>query len=150
MNASYQPAATFAINAASATEALAFYARVFEATELYRLDQPNGDVVHAECVIGGTCFFISDEAAEWPALVMLSGMASARLFEFVTADCDRTFARAVEAGASVVVPPRTQIWGSRHAVIRDPFGYYWTLSQEAATPVRAQPRESPCLAMCMH
>jgi PhnB protein len=149
MNAPHQPAVTFAITVASATETLAFYTCAFEATELYRLDKANGDIAHAECVIGNSCFFISDEAAEWPALVMLSGMTRARLFEFVTTDCDHAFARAIKAGASVVVPPRTQIWGSRHAVIRDPFGYYWTLSQETTLPLDYASHESPCFAVCV-
>ena len=53
--------------------ALAFYAQAFGARELYRLDQPKGGVAHAECVIGDTCFCISDAEAEWPSLAMPAG-----------------------------------------------------------------------------
>jgi len=42
----------------------------------------------------------------------------------VSIDWDR-----VEAGAEVVDAPQDRPWGSRTGVLRDPFGYRWSISK---------------------
>ena len=42
-------------------------------------------------------------------------------------DVDTAFARAVEAGATVVRPVEDQFYGERGGTVADPFGYVWTL-----------------------
>jgi len=43
-----------------------------------------------------------------------------------------SYQRALDAGASVVVPLEDQFWGDRYGVLADPFGHHWSLGQ----PVR--------------
>jgi uncharacterized glyoxalase superfamily protein PhnB len=52
-------------------------------------------------------------------------------------DVDEFVARAVNAGAKVVVPVKDQFWGDRFGVIEDPFGHHWSV----ATPKREMTAE---------
>jgi uncharacterized glyoxalase superfamily protein PhnB len=45
----------------------------------------------------------------------------------VTDDVDGMFARAVEAGATVVHPPEDTEWGTRRARFVDPDGHEWSV-----------------------
>ena len=47
-------------------------------------------------------------------------------------DVDAKFQRALDAGATVVMPLDDQFWGDRYGMVRDPFGHHWSLGQ----PVR--------------
>jgi PhnB protein len=47
-------------------------------------------------------------------------------------DVDKWSQRAVDAGATVVMPVEEQFWGDRYGMLRDPFGHQWSLG----TPVR--------------
>nr|MDT0522523.1 VOC family protein [Streptomyces sp. DSM 41633] len=47
-------------------------------------------------------------------------------------DVEASFAKAVDAGAEVVMPLEDQFWGDRYGMVRDPFGHQWSLGQ----PVR--------------
>jgi PhnB protein len=47
-------------------------------------------------------------------------------------DVDTKFAKAVDAGATVVHPLEDAFWGDRYGVVRDPFGHLWSMGQ----PVR--------------
>ena len=44
-----------------ASDAIEFYKRAFGATELFRLNTPDGKIAHGEFKIGDSIFMISDE-----------------------------------------------------------------------------------------
>lgn len=44
-------------------------------------------------------------------------------------DADLWWNRAVEAGATVVLPLETQFWGDRYGQVKDPFGFTWSIGQ---------------------
>jgi uncharacterized glyoxalase superfamily protein PhnB len=48
------------------------------------------------------------------------------------ADVDAVYARAIASGGSGVEAPRDQPYGERQAVVRDPAGHSWTLTQTIA------------------
>ena len=48
------------------------------------------------------------------------------------ADVDATYARAIALGATGITPPASHPYGERQAVVKDPFGHSWTLSQSVA------------------
>lgn len=58
-------------------------------------------------------------------------------------DVDASFQRAVDAGATVVVPLEDQFWGDRYGMVADPFGHHWSLGQ----PVREVSPEEMAAAM---
>lgn len=62
----------------------------------------------------------------------LGGKAPACEIGFVTEDLDIAYARAIEAGATAVVPPKSKPWGQRVSYVRDLNGFI----VEICTPVR--------------
>src|SRR5262249_48995291 len=55
-------------------------------------------------------------------------------------DADATCARAVSAGAKVVMPLMDAFWGDRYGQVQDPFGHVWSIAthQKALTPEEMQ------------
>ena len=49
-------------------------------------------------------------------------------------DVDAWFARAVEAGCTVLMPLADQFWGDRYAQVKDPFGHTWSLATASSRP----------------
>ncbi|MGB5750587.1 MAG: VOC family protein [Desulfobacterales bacterium] len=43
---------------------------------------------------------------------------------------DAAYKQATAAGAASLSEPEDQFWGSRSAMIKDPFGYRWSLNQK--------------------
>jgi uncharacterized glyoxalase superfamily protein PhnB len=71
-------------------------------------------------------------ADEYPEIGVVSPRTlggTATAIHLAVADVDRTFARAVEAGATSLSEPADQPHGSRHGTLVDPFGHRWMLSQ---------------------
>jgi len=108
--------------------ALEWYQQAFGAKLTTRMDMPDGRVMHAEMRIGDALFMLGDEAPErgYPSAETLGGSA-ASLMHYVK-DCDATFARAVAAGATVVMPLMDMFWGDRFGELKDPFGHRWAIA----------------------
>jgi len=43
-------------------------------------------------------------------------------------DCDKSFQRAVDAGATAIMPPADMFWGDRYAKVADPYGHEWAIA----------------------
>ena len=48
----------------------------------------------------------------------------------MTEDCDTSYNQATKAGAESLNEPMNQFWGTRSALLKDPFGYRWSLIQK--------------------
>jgi PhnB protein len=106
-------------------EAMAFYAKVFNATEKLVMKTPEGRVAHAEIVIGDSVLMMADENADLKAFGAAHyGGSPISLMVYVD-DSDTAYAQALEAGASSLREPADQPYGDRMAGIVDPFGYKW-------------------------
>ena len=124
------PALAPAIAVSDGVQAIEFYKKAFGAIERYRLIDPEtGKIGHAELTINGALLMLSDEYPEFNKTPQSLGGVSAKYFVKCN-DVDAAFARAVEAGAEVIIPPRNQFYGHRDGRLRDPFGHEWLLSQE--------------------
>jgi PhnB protein len=132
----------------STAEAIDFYARAFDAKELFRLTEPNGRIGHAEIKIGPATVMLSDEYPE-------SGIRGPRSLGGTTfsihlhvGNVDDVFAQAVSAGATVVRPLQNQFYGERSGTVRDPFGHEWLLGGhiETVTPEEMQRRYTALFA----
>lgn len=110
-----------------ADKAIRFYEQVFDAEVLSRHDGPGGIVMHAELRIGDSIIQISDPMPHY-GLVAPGGAdeVSASLALYVD-DVDVTFARAVEAGATVREDVQTFVTGDRFGSVFDPFGRRWAI-----------------------
>ncbi|WSM10199.1 VOC family protein [Streptomyces sp. NBC_01716] len=104
--------------------AIDFYSRAFGAEELFRIDGPEGRVVHAEVGIEGSVFMLGDAEGPLFGAPTALGGATVGLHVFV-ADVDALTRRAVAAGAELLQPPADQFHGDRTAMLRDPFGHVW-------------------------
>ncbi len=125
-----------------APAAIDFYARVFGATEKFRLVEPGGRVGHAELDLGGRTLMLSDEFPEYGIHGPETGGRLPLSIHLHVDDADSLIRRAVDAGAVVVRPPADQFYGERSGAVRDPFGHEWLIGHEleALTPAEMQRR----------
>jgi PhnB protein len=122
--------------------AIAFYSKAFGATELYRMDGPDGKIMHAEMLIGDSPVMLSDEFPEMGAKSPKAYQGSpVHLFLYVP-DVDAWFKRAVDAGATVAAPVQDMFWGDRFGQVTDPFGHTWQIAMhvEDVSPEEMQKR----------
>ena len=114
----------------SAAEAIAFYARVFDATELVRLESPDGKIAHAELRIGNDRIMLADEYPEqgYASATRLGG--SPVSLYLVVEDVDTVHARALAAGASERMAVADQFDGDRRGTLVDPFGHVWLVATQ--------------------
>lgn len=122
-------------------QAVDFYKAAFGATEIFRLEDPDGGVV-ARLSINGAEFWLSDESPENGNFSPQSlgdgsagknslGRSSVRII-LTVADPDAVFARAVSAGASQIFPVAEE-HGWRVGRVVDPFGHHWEIGREVST-----------------
>jgi PhnB protein len=121
--------------------AIDFCKTTFGAVELVRRPGPDGTVAHAALTIGGAMLMIE---AEFPTLASRApkpdGSSPVVLYVYVE-DVDTVIARAVAAGARLLLPVQNQFWGDRTGRIIDPSGHVWTIStriEETSSAERQQ------------
>ena len=130
-----------------AVAAIDFYVKAFDGVELTRLPGPDGKrLIHAAVQINGTTVMFADDFPEMnggkPSAPTALGGTPVTI-HLVVKDVDTQFQRAVDAGATVVMPVEDQFWGDRYGVLRDPFGHQWSMGQ----PVREVSPEEMAKAM---
>lgn len=111
-----------------AASAIEFYKKAFGATELMRLNLPDGKIAHGEFKIGDSIFMISDENPNWGSTSPEALGGSPVTLHLYVPDVDTTFANAIQAGAIEKMPLENQFWGDRTCQIVDPFGHYWHIA----------------------
>ena len=108
-------------------KAMEFYKNAFGAKETFRFEL-GGSIPHAEMTIGDTVIFFT---GEWPEGNRFSAETlgnSPIMMSIQVPDVDAFVEHAVEAGATLLMPPTNQFYGSRDANLADPFGYKWSVS----------------------
>ena len=110
-----------------AAQAIEFYKKVFGATEVFRMNQPDGKVSHAELQIGDSRFMLSEENPKMgQGNVSAAGIGASPVSIYLyLPDVDRVIEKAVDAGAKVLKPVQDQFYGDRSGFIQDPFGHLW-------------------------
>lgn len=127
----------------NANAAIAFYTRAFGAEELFRLVDPlSGKIGHAELRIGRGLLMISDEYADFGALSPDSIGGSAVKLHIDVDNAERVVQSAEAAGATILRKLELQFHGCKQALLADPFGYSWFVSEivETVTPAEMQAR----------
>ncbi len=121
-------AATPYIIVNDASRAIDFYKAVFGATELVRLADPTGKVMHAEIRIGDAPLMLADEFPEMGYRSPESlGGSPVSLLLYVD-DVDATFAKAIAGGSIETMAVADQFDGDRRGTLTDPFGHVWLLA----------------------
>ena len=108
-----------------AAQAIDFYKKVFGATEVMRMNGPDGRIGHAELSIGGSHIMLADEHPEMGHQSPLTLGNSPVSFLVYVEDVDATVGRAVADGAKILKPVADQFYGDRMGFIQDPFGHRW-------------------------
>lgn len=113
------------INIDGASEASAFYQKAFGAEELMRLPAEDGRrLMHCCLRINGGHLMFSDC---FPEHGVNHHPSPSYTMHLEVDDVDAWWARAIAAGAEVVMPLELMFWGDRYGQLRDPFGVTWSL-----------------------
>ncbi len=108
--------------------ASAWYVRALGAVATELVSADDGTVIHAEVRIGDSTIMLSpeDEAHGAKGPLTLGGTNGGLLI--YVPDVDATFAGAVEAGATAVMPVGDMFWGDRYGQLTDPWGHRWSVA----------------------
>ncbi len=111
-----------------AADAIEFYKKAFDATEMMRLPGPDGRIMHAAIRINDSSVMLVDENRKYEMLgpKLLGG--SPVTMHLIVDDADAAAERAVNAGAIIIMPVVEQFWGDRYGVVEDPFGHRWSMA----------------------
>lgn len=126
-----------------AIAALDFYRKALGATEVMRMPAEDGKrLMHAELKINGARVFLVDDFVEYrdkhgggKIVAPKAAGATGVMMHLEVANCDDAVKRAVDAGATVIMPPWDAFWGARYGQVLDPFGHAWSF----AHPLPDQP-----------
>jgi uncharacterized glyoxalase superfamily protein PhnB len=111
-----------------AADALEFYKKAFGAVETMRMPAPNGRLMHAAITIGESTLMLADDFPEHGGLGPKALKGSPVTLHITSPDVDAAFKQAVDAGASVRMPPTDMFWGDRYCQVTDPFGHHWSIA----------------------
>lgn len=113
------------LSISGAAAAIDFYKKAFGAVELFRMDQPDGRIGHAEIKIGDSPIMLADEFPEMSSIGPKTlGGTPVSLMIYVE-DVDTVFKTAIEAGAQEQRPVENKFYGDRMGSLIDPFGHIW-------------------------
>jgi len=96
-----------------------FMITVFDATEKMKVMRDDANLMHGELFIGDSCVMCAEASADY-------GSQPAGMFIYVD-DCDVRYQKALDNGATSVMPPADQEYG-RSCGIKDPFGNTWWIT----------------------
>ncbi len=101
-----------------------FIKKTFDGEELFRSGPGAEGGLHAEVRVGDSMLMIGGGAAglKWRGTTMPSA------FHIYVPDCDATYARAIEAGATSLHGPTDQPYGERSATVKDASGNFWYIA----------------------
>jgi PhnB protein len=98
-----------------------FLKNAFDAKETERFPMPDGTIGHAEVRLGDSVIMLSDARGE-EYRPLASGI------HLYVENCDATYQRALEAGATSTMQPADQFYGDRSAGVKDQFGNHWWIA----------------------
>ncbi len=99
---------------------LSYIGRAFDAREVGRTTDAQGTIKNAEIQIGDSMLYLAEAPAGRPTM-------PASLYLYVP-DCDATYRRAIEAGATSIMEPKDRYYGDRICGVTDPFGNFWWIA----------------------
>lgn len=107
--------------------AIDFYTRAFGAAEEYRAYGEDGErIMHARFRVNGFAILLSDDFPEFRGGAEAPPPSGVTIHLEVE-DADAWWTRAVDAGATIVMPLADQFWGDRYGQVKDPFGHSWSI-----------------------
>lgn len=133
---------------AGAADAVEFYKKAFNATEIGRLAGPEGKLMHAAVRIGDSVVMLMDEFPECGAMAPTTLKGTPVSVHLYVENTDTAIEQAVAAGAKIIMPPGDMFWGDRYGVLEDPFGHHWSIATHIRDLTSEQIQEASKSAMC--
>src|SRR5918996_1347556 len=95
---------------------------------------PDGTIMHAEVKIGDSTLMMGEASDKWKPM-------PASIYLYVN-DADLVYKRALQAGATSLMPPADQFYGDRHGSVKDPAGNIWWIAthKEDVSPEQLKER----------
>ncbi len=110
-------------------KAIEFYKKAFAAEDVCSMPGPDGKgVMHAEISIGNSRLMLGQENPQWNMKSPTTLGGTPVTIHLYVEDCDASYKRAIDAGATSIMPPDDAFWGDRYSTIADPFGHSWSLA----------------------
>lgn len=109
------------------SEAIEFYKKAFDAKEILRIHMPDGQIGHAEIEIEGSLLMLAEENPEWGNKSPQTLGGNPMTFGLYVEDVDKSFQKAIDAGATEITPVVDEFYGDRVGQIQDPYGYKWMI-----------------------
>lgn len=117
---------------ADAPAQVSFCQAAFGAVELSRRTGPDGRVIHATLSFFDSLFMVHDDTPHLGSRPPAADGSSPVVHYLYCDDADATIARAVAAGARVLLPAADQAWGDRVGRIIDPAHHVWNVASRTA------------------
>jgi PhnB protein len=102
-----------------------FLITAFGGQERFRMDQPSGQIHHAEVEIGDSIIELADAGEKYKAM-------PTAIHVFVD-DVDAAYRRALDAGATILDEPADQPYGERSASVIDACGNHWYIAKHTGS-----------------
>jgi PhnB protein len=93
-----------------------------------RLPDKDGLLMHAAVTINGSIVMLMDEYLKYGARSPKTIGGTPVVLHLMVPDVDAAIARAVGAGASIIMAASDMFWGDRYGQIEDPFGHRWSIA----------------------
>jgi PhnB protein len=87
----------------------------------------SGRTMHIHLYVNGSSLMLSDGYPEHGCPVEKPQGYNLTL---QVKDIDSWWKRAVDAGATIVLPLQDMFWGARYGQLRDPFGVLWAMNEQ--------------------
>ena len=114
-----------------------FYKKAFGSEERRSIPGSDGKPMHAEIKIGNSVLMLMAEnqkmGSRSPATL---GGTPVVLALYVT-DVDKSYKRAIDAGAKSIAPPKDMFWGDRYSQVSDLEGHIWSIAMHIKDPTPA-------------
>lgn len=103
------------------SDLIEFIEFVFGGTLKYKLDRPNGKIMHAEIIIGDSVIMAGEPMEQY-------GVFPASIYVYVF-DCDIIYKKAITFGATSIMPPTNMTHaGERYGGVKDSNGNIWWIA----------------------
>ena len=112
-----------------AKKAIEFYKAAFGAEVALMMPMGPDLIGYADLKVAGSRIYLADAMPGWGPVKSPSELKGTSVtMHLWVEDVDAVFARAVAAGAKVVMPVADQFWGDRYGMVSDPFGHTWAIA----------------------
>jgi PhnB protein len=107
------------LKVADAAKQIEFLQKAFAAQITFRMNGPNGSLIHAEAKIGDSMVMIGQAPA---------GQEMRSMINLYVPDTDASYHSAIAAGATSIREPADQFYGDRSGGVRDICGNEWWMA----------------------